>query len=161
MTRRLVLLTLAAIVCAALAFTAAAQSAVLLRAQASTPGIVGSWMVTISPAGAPRIRELHTYTADGAVIDAGGAQITNSPETETGSPGLGRWKSLGGNRFRERVISLSLNAHRHFAGTFIARDTLSVSGDTFTATSSWTFRDKDGKGVLQGTSTITGMRIRA
>ena len=161
MTRRLVLLTLAAIVCAALALTAAAQSAVLLRAQASTPGIVGSWIVTISPAGAPRIRELHTYTADGAVIDAGGAQITNSPETENGTPGQGRWKSLGENRFQERVISLLVNAHRHYAGTFIARDTITVSGDKLTGTSSWRFQYADGRTNFQGTSTITGTRIRA
>ena len=160
MTRRLILWTLITTVCAALAVTAVIQPTGLRRADASTPGLVGTWMLTIHPVGGPTIKQLQTNSPDGAVIDGGGAQISSSPETENGSAGQGRWRSFGGSRFQARDISILVDVHRHFAGTFTTRNTESVSGDTLSGTAIWTFRNKNGKVYLHGTSTIIGTRIK-
>src|SRR5947209_8629603 len=72
-------------------------------AQTPKPGIVGSWVLTISPNGAAKNKALVTNTADGIMIEVASAPLTNAPP---GLAGLGTWTSTGGNKFKSTIVFL-------------------------------------------------------
>jgi hypothetical protein len=123
---------------------------------ASTPGIVGSWLLTITPSGAAKNKALVTYTAGGRTIEVASAPFTHAPP---GSAGLGTWVGTAGNQVRGTIVFLLTEASGQFTGLVTARTTETVSRNYLKGYSAVTFSDTRGRITRRGTSTFTGVRI--
>jgi hypothetical protein len=128
--------------------------------------IVGSWLVTVTPEGAPvPFRGLITFTQDGGVIaSAQGDVLLDAPPgvPPVATAGHGAWVRTG-RTFRFTFRQIFSNADGTYAGgAKISHSVrLNAGGNGWTGSLSVEIYDADGNVVFSGTGTETAVRIRA
>jgi len=128
--------------------------------------IVGSWLVTVTPEGAPvPFRGLITFTQDGGVIaSAQGDVLLDAPPgvPPVATAGHGAWVRTG-QTFRFTFRQIFYNADGTYAGgaKISHRVRLNAGGNGWTGSLSVEIYDADGNVVFSGTGTETAVRIRA
>ena len=141
-------------------------------AAATTPTILGAWVVTVtthgaSAAGAPGapsspVISLHTFAMGTALMETSMIDRTPQPNPSTG-PGLGIWIATGNGTFKKRWIKLYFDPFGNYVGYLDCRQTNTldqVKGDTFTGTGTAKFHDITGKLLDSYTATEQGTRIQ-
>jgi hypothetical protein len=123
------------------------------------PGIVGTWLVTVTPAapGTP-FQSTLVYTRDGAVIEATSRSFM-APTADT-SEGLGVWSETGASvhvTFQKYLF----NSQGNYIGrtVIVDTDTLDHQGTTFSGKALATFYDVNGNVLATIASSTSGQRM--
>lgn len=123
------------------------------------PGIVGTWLVTVTPA-APGIafQSILVYTRDGAVIEAGSRSF-QAPTADT-TEGLGVWSETGSS-VQVRFQKYQFNSQGNYIGrtVIVDNDTLDHRASTFSGKAQATFFDVNGNVLATIASSTSGQRM--
>jgi hypothetical protein len=131
-------------------------------ARGSTPRIVGTWLLTITPQNGPQSKILWQNTVDGTVIGLDSAPLRDTSSFHgfaIGSIGGGTWIHAGDNRFKTQGVSLVTDPHGRFAGLWRVQTTESIAGNTLRGRSVVTMSAPDGRITFRATSMFAGKRI--
>lgn len=147
--------------CALVATGVAVNRITAADAARSSPAIVGTWLLTITPPGQPASKVLSQSTPDGTTIglDSAPSVPATQQDLTVGTVGGGTWVSAGGNRFKTRGSSIVTDTQGRFAGLWTVLTTQSVSGNALTGKSDVTMSAPDGRVLFHTTATFTGKRL--
>lgn len=134
---------------------------------ASSNDIIGSWLVTVTPEGAPvSFKGLITFDKGGGLVaSAQGDVLLNAPPgvPPVATAGHGSWVRTGNRMFRFTFRQIFSNADGTYAGGAKISHTarLNTHGTIWTGTMSVIYYDADDNVVFTGTGTETAVRINA
>jgi hypothetical protein len=143
-------LLVAALAALAIPSAAAARPAKAHHRDHARAGIVGTWSVTVTPAGAPAFPALLTLTRGGGLI-----------ETESDAPGtgLGAWTRIGGNRFALAFQSFIFTPTGAPGGHVVVRSVFTLTNKTLSGPFKFDVFDPAGNKVQSGSGTATATRF--
>jgi hypothetical protein len=149
----------AALLMTACAFSLPAGQAAATGSASDPPGIVGMWLVTVTPV-APGVPFQSTivYTRDGAVIEATSRPFM-TPTADT-SEGLGVWSGAGAS-VRMTFHKYLFDSQGHYIGrtVVVETETLNHQGSTYTGKAVATVLDVNGNVLTTIASSTSAQRM--
>lgn len=143
---------------------------VLAHDSASANRIEGVWNVEVTilsacgPTGVPiaTVPALNMFSHEGLLTEAPGTTLAPPPPILRGSPGLGTWQHLGGRHYSAVFTFFRLNPDNTFAGTQRITETIELShdADSFTSTGTSETFDTNGTLIRAGCNTEAATRAQ-
>ena len=133
----------------------------------STMGpIVGTWVVQVTPHGAPLppFQSTLAFTPGGVVIEATSKpQHTPTGQVTDSTEGLGAWSMSGSSTVHIQFHKYNFDANGNYTGqtTIVETDTISSDGASYAGLANVTVTSPSGVIIVQSTATSSGTQMSA
>ena len=119
--------------------------------------LVGTWKVTVSPAGMPSFQAYNVFTVDGNSVEF---DNSNPPAGQTIA--VGPWTNTGTNQYTFTEINQVFDDKGNFAGEVKVRGTIMLDGDgnSYSGTFKVDVTDPTGAVVFSGGGTAKAKRVQ-
>ena len=126
------------------------------EAVAACPTLVGTWRVTVTPAGGPSFQAINIFFADGNSVEF---DNSNPPGAQTIAGGP--WQKTGSNSYRMFEVNQAFDPQGNYAGEVqvMATITLDEKGSQFSSKFQVTVLDPEGKVLAQVPGSAAGKRL--
>lgn len=140
------------------------ESRIILEPFGQSDRIEGSWVVIVTPNGAPPFRGLITFdTGGGLIASAQGDILLNPPPgvPPVATAGHGAWKRTGNRRYAFTFRQILYGSDGSYQGEAKSRHkiTLNASGNQWSGQLQFEIFDADGNVVFSGSGTEQATRI--